>query len=234
MAGGDDDSQTTDPAMNFANPVYDGMRGHLGDSIHKEYIPATDQSWYADTGKRIHDAIAAVAGHSYTVEASAGLYPTSGTTDDYAYARHSATAGARKVWAFAIETGTEFQPAFPGANQVMAEAMAAAMELCVAALCVVEDTSASRTYADRLGELRTFRDEVLMSSAAGRRYIAALDGNTLEILTALARDPKLRPRSSSCSSSRRPSCWMVERSTTTWSRLPAPCSRAWARGQVGN
>ena len=110
-----------------------------------------------------------MAGHSYTVEASAGLYPTSGTSDDYAYARHSATAGARKVWAFAIETGTEFQPAFPGANQVMAEAMAAAMELCVAALCVVEDTSASRTYADRLGELRTFRDEVLISSAAGRR-----------------------------------------------------------------
>ena len=98
-------------------------------------------------------------------------------------------------------------------------------------LCVVEDTSASRTYADRLGELRTFRDEVLMSSAAGRRCIAALDGNTLEILTALARDLKLRGQVQELLERLTPVVLVVGRSTTTWSRLPAPWSRAWARRQ---
>lgn len=40
---GDDEDQSTDPAMNFRNPAYDGMRGVAGDS-YKEYIPAGNLS----------------------------------------------------------------------------------------------------------------------------------------------------------------------------------------------
>ncbi len=85
---GDDDNQTIDPTMNFQNPAYDGQRGTPGDSLYREYIPQSDLDWYVSTGNRVRDAIAAVRGRTYTVQQGVGLYPTTGTSEDYVYTRH--------------------------------------------------------------------------------------------------------------------------------------------------
>jgi hypothetical protein len=125
---GDDDNQSTDPSMNFTNPAYDGMRGTAGDSIYREYMPQTDEGWFATTGKRMKDAIAAVRGRVYTVEPSINLYPTSGTSKDYAYSRHFVDATKRKVFAYTVETGTEFQPPYSEALNIISEVSSGLVE----------------------------------------------------------------------------------------------------------
>src|SRR5829696_7800486 len=96
---GDDDNQTSDPSQNFQNPVYNGQRGIVG-AGYGEYIPAFELDWYLITGARIRDAIAAVRGRTYTLQQSIGLYPTSGTSDDYAYSRTFVDSQKRKVRGF--------------------------------------------------------------------------------------------------------------------------------------
>lgn len=188
---GDDNNQTTDPNMNFHNPAYNGLRG-TSSSAYLEYIPAADQTWFINTGNRIKAAIAAVRGRSYVMEQSMGLYPTSGTSQDYAYGRFFAQRATRKVRAYTVETGTEFQPAFPEANNVMNEGMAAALELCVTSLCVAEEISQGLNWGDRLDQIRLFRDEVLYAHPAGQKYIDLLGRHTLELLTLTMRDKDLR------------------------------------------
>src|SRR5262249_14734714 len=39
---GDDEAQSTNPAMNFQNPAFDHKRGVKGDADYKEYVPADD------------------------------------------------------------------------------------------------------------------------------------------------------------------------------------------------
>src|SRR5262249_40673869 len=92
---GDDNNQTTDPGMNCQHTAYNGLRGVLGDSAYREYIPPNDQTWYATYSSRIRDAIAAVRGRVYTAEQSPDLYPTTGTSDDYVFARHFVDASKR-------------------------------------------------------------------------------------------------------------------------------------------
>jgi carboxypeptidase T len=128
---GDDDNQSTDPSMNFTNPAYDGMRGTAGDSIYREYMPQTDEDWFATTGERIKDAIAAVRGRVYRVEPSINLYPTSGTSKDYAYSRHFVDATKRKVFAYTVETGTEFQPPYSEALNIISEVSSGLVEFSV-------------------------------------------------------------------------------------------------------
>jgi carboxypeptidase T len=41
------------------------------------------------------------------VEQAVGLYPTSGTSDDYAYSRHIANANNQKLYGFTIGFGKE-------------------------------------------------------------------------------------------------------------------------------
>src|SRR5262245_56076663 len=116
---GDDNNQTSDAGMNFQNPAYAGLRGVLGDSLYQEYIPADDATWYAPSTARIRDATAAVRGRVYTAEQSPDLYPTTGTSDDYVFSRHFVDATKQRVRGITIETGQEFQPAFPEASHVM-------------------------------------------------------------------------------------------------------------------
>ena len=127
---GDDNNQSTKPTQNFQNPVFNGVRGVLGDSAYSEFIPSSDASWYAANCVRIRDAIAAVRGRVYTAEQSPDLYPTTGTSDDYVFARHFVDSNKSPVRGITIETGQEFQPAFPEAADVMNEAAAGVMEAC--------------------------------------------------------------------------------------------------------
>jgi murein tripeptide amidase MpaA len=128
---GDDDNQSTDPSMNFTNPAYDGIRGTAGDSIYRDYMPQTDDDWFATTGEKIKDAIAAVRGRVYTVLPSINLYPTSGTSENYAYSRHFVGATKRKVFAYTVETGTEFQPPYSEALNIISEVSSGLVEFSV-------------------------------------------------------------------------------------------------------
>ncbi len=187
---GDDNNQSTDPSMNFTNHAYDGLRG-TSSSVYMEYIPSADLNWYQDKGAQIKNAIAAVRGRSYLLEQSIGLYPTTATSDDYAYSRYFSLRATRKVKGYTLETGTEFQPAFPEAENVMNEAMVGSLEFCISCLCVAEEISAGHGLFDRLDAIRKFRDEVMMVHPRGRKYVGLLSKHTVELL-ALAQDKSLR------------------------------------------
>jgi murein tripeptide amidase MpaA len=127
-----DDAQTTDPAMSFQNAAYDGLRGTPGDTAYREFMPAADLGWYAATGTRISDAIADVRRRRYTVKPGIQLYPSSGTSKDFAFSRHLADPTKPRVRAFVIETGREFQPPWSEASKVIQEVSAGLVELCLA------------------------------------------------------------------------------------------------------
>jgi len=188
---GDDDNQTTDPAMNFQNAAFDGLRGNPGDSLYKEYIPSGDQNFMAQTGNKVRDAISAVRGRVYTVEQAVLLYPTSGTSKDYAYSRHFVDATKRKVIAYTIETGTEFQPTYAEALNIISEVSAGLIQFCLACLCAAESTFSGTELASELVEMRAFRDEELLRSGAGRRYDQLLSDHGVELVL-LLRDERLR------------------------------------------
>jgi murein tripeptide amidase MpaA len=135
---GDDEDQTADPGMNFRNPAYDGKRGVVGDAAYREYIPPDDRAAVVALAGQMWDAIAAVRGRAYEVEQSLDLYPTAGTSDDYAFSRHLADPARPKVYGFTIEWGrdsnpTPFHPPYPEMKQVMAEVAAGLLEFCVRA-----------------------------------------------------------------------------------------------------
>jgi hypothetical protein len=56
-----------------------------GNTVHQEYIPEADINWYVSVSSDVSKAIQAVRGTVYTTKQSIGLYPTSATSDDYAY-----------------------------------------------------------------------------------------------------------------------------------------------------
>lgn len=189
---GDDDNQITDPSMSFMNPIYNGLRGTMGDTLYKEYIPQADLDWLVNTGNQVRDAIAAARGRVYTVEQAALLYPTSGTSKDYAFSRHFVDASKRKVYAYTLETGLEFQPPYSEALNIISEVSAGLIQFCLRCLCVVEETVRGTTLVDELEDMRAFRDREILRTPAGRRYVQLLEANSLEILEIVMRDERLR------------------------------------------
>jgi carboxypeptidase T len=169
-AWGDDDNQTTDPTMNFMNAAFNGLRGTPGDSIYREYIPAADQNWFVNSGGQVRTAIAAVRGRTYLLEQGVGLYPTSGTSDDYAYSRHFVDASMARVYAYTLEIGTEFQPVYTEALQEIDEASSGLIQFAIQCLCAVEATARRSSRTLELGQLRKWRDR-LTETSAGRRYL---------------------------------------------------------------
>lgn len=130
---GDDNDQTTDPNQNFLNPAYNGKRGTLNDTLYGEFISAQDKDTIVSLADRMNNALAAVRGKNYTVQQSVGLYPTSATSDDYAFSRHTVDGLNRKVYAYTIEFGEEFVPPFSEMNNIIQDVCAAMSEFCLAA-----------------------------------------------------------------------------------------------------
>ena len=194
---GDDENQTTNPAMNFRNPVYDGRRGRVPDDathVYQEYIPAPDLDWFVATGERMRTAIADVRGRHYTLQPSVGLYPTSATSDDYAYSRHFVDASKRKVRAIALETATTFQPSYSEAVQVMKEGAAGLMEYCIASICATETILQSAISPDLLEEMREFRDQAFLKHPFGQQWMALFDHHAAEINTLMVNNEALRQK----------------------------------------
>ncbi|MGW0787504.1 M14 family metallopeptidase [Streptomyces sp. NPDC002911] len=127
---GSDRNQTGAPGDNFRNPGLDAVRGRPGDDIG-EFIPEEDLRTAVGLAERMSDAVRAVRGADYGVEPAYGLYPTSGTSDDYAYSRHFTDPAATKVFGYTIECGDTFQPPFGEAEQVIREVSAALLALAV-------------------------------------------------------------------------------------------------------
>jgi murein tripeptide amidase MpaA len=135
---GSDQNQTEDPDMCFRNPAYDGRRGLIHDDVYREHIPARDQKLALALGRTLADAIRLVRGRKYRVEQSVGLYPTAGSTDDYAYSRHLVDSSKTKIIAYTMEWGrtrasTPFHPPYPEMRKVMREVTAGLIEFCLEA-----------------------------------------------------------------------------------------------------
>jgi carboxypeptidase T len=132
---GDDVDQTKTPSMNFQNPAFDGTRGIANDTAYKEYIDPSDKAEAVKLARRMRAAIKAVRGRSYTVMQSLSLYPTAGTSDDYAFSRHFVDQSKGKVFGYTIEWGREtnptpFHPPYKEMRQIIQEVTAGLFDFC--------------------------------------------------------------------------------------------------------
>jgi murein tripeptide amidase MpaA len=186
---GDDENQSTDPNQNFRNPAFDGQRGIVG-SGYKEYIPGADLGAHIAAGERIRDGIKAVRGRVYTVQQSIALYPTTGTTHDYAYARSFIDTGRRRVLGFTIETAQQFQPGDVEKNAVILEVSAGLMEALLETLCPAEAVQALLDLLFPLDAMRSFRDRGMLASKAGRRYEALFRRHSVELVRLVSGDKR--------------------------------------------
>ena len=132
---GDDDDQTTDPTMNFRNAAFNGKRGVKGDDAYGEFIQPADLEMSRSMVQKFLDGLKGVRGKFYSGIPSFNLYPTCGTSDDYAYSRHLAGQGQGKIFAFVVEWGEEFQPLWetPGDEMplIVADVTAGLIAVCL-------------------------------------------------------------------------------------------------------
>jgi carboxypeptidase T len=135
---GDDVNQANRPDMNFLNPAFDGKRGISNDTAYKEFMPSADQTAAVTLANAMRDAIKATRGRPYKVMQSLSLYPTAGTSDDYAFSRHLVDPGKPKIYSYTIEWGREtnptpFHPPYAEMSRVIQEITAALLAFCIKA-----------------------------------------------------------------------------------------------------
>ncbi len=174
---GDDHNQTTDPNMNFRNPIYNGLRGTAGAGSYREFMPATDLDRFVLLGNNMRDKIDDERGRVYSVQQGMDLYPTTGTSEDYAYGRHFVDPSKRRITAFVLETGSEFQPTFTEGIRIIKEVSTGLINFCTNCLCVSE--------AAALMEHRFIEGE------AGRRYADLFERHIGELIELTVADDKL-------------------------------------------
>jgi murein tripeptide amidase MpaA len=145
---GDDDNQSTAPAQNFANPAFDRRRGLLAQNGHpdagryREYLDPAHRRHLIEIGERMRDAVASVNGRRYTIQQGAQLYGTSGTSEDWAFARHILDPARPVIYPYTIEFGRErpgdvaasFHPPYAEMEKIIDEVVAGLLEMCLAGL----------------------------------------------------------------------------------------------------
>jgi murein tripeptide amidase MpaA len=145
---GDDDNQTTTPEQNFRNPAFDRKRGLLAQNGHpdarryREYLDPTHRQHLIEIGTRMRNAVESVNGRRYTVQQGAQLYGTSGTSDDWAFARHILDPTRPVIYPYTIEFGRErpndvaasFHPPYADMEKIIDEVVAGLLEMCLAGL----------------------------------------------------------------------------------------------------
>ncbi len=89
----------------------------------------------------MRDAVQAAHGRVYTVKSSANLYPTSGTSDDYAYSQGFLNGKKSRVLGFTIEWGPErptlpesFHPNYVDMVPIIQEVTAGLLTFCRACI----------------------------------------------------------------------------------------------------
>ena len=127
-AWGDAADQSVDPTMSFLNSKWDGKRT----DPYQEYLSGADAALLQQLGSRIIDAANSVGSGGYQLQQSfEDLYPTTATSDDYAYSGHLADAGKHKTYAYTFEYGgDDFFPPYAEMAKIINEVDAAMLELC--------------------------------------------------------------------------------------------------------
>jgi hypothetical protein len=160
-------------------------------------MPPRDLQRFQTVGQRIVDAVALVRGRVYTSEPSIGLYPTTGTHDDYVYGRHIADPRLRKTYGYTFETGpwtgdgrTSFHPNDP--TEIKRDAKTAIIALMQQCICAVELIGGQLFGGDtEMSAMRRVRHELLATTEAGRQWIALFERAQLPLTTVLLDDDQL-------------------------------------------
>jgi murein tripeptide amidase MpaA len=131
---GDDENQSSDPEMNFANSVYDRKRGENGSDEYGEYISNEDLNHVTSLSKTFQDSVYQANNNKYKVTQSFALYGTSGASDDYSYSRHFRDH-SKKICGFTVEFGVgehSFQPSWDKMEKYIVEVSSGLVAFCYA------------------------------------------------------------------------------------------------------
>ena len=131
---GDAENQTSDPSMSFMNPAWNGQRGIRSDA-YREYLPAARLTELQAAAATIRDGIFAVRGQSYVTMQGFDLYPTSGTSEDWAFTREFLVPSRGRLSAFVIEfnKNIDFFPTWAEMVDLIADVDAGLVALCARA-----------------------------------------------------------------------------------------------------
>ena len=138
---GDDQEQITNPNMNFQNAAFNGQRGIANDAAYREYTDPPDQTLNIDLANRMRDAIRAVRERAYKVKTSFDLYPTAGTSTDYADSRQFADVSKGKMYSYTIEWGREFHPPYSEMRNIIREVTAGLLDFCLGTIEFTQTTT---------------------------------------------------------------------------------------------
>jgi carboxypeptidase T len=126
---GMDDDQGVDPDQSFRNRDWDRDGAHGGrDGVggrYGEFLPGDLSAAHQAIGRRMHDAIRDQAGSDptarrrsiYTVKQALGLYPTTGTSDDWCVGLSMLVGSDRPILGFCLECGIDQSPGDPADDE---------------------------------------------------------------------------------------------------------------------
>jgi len=190
-------TQSTDPTKRFTGLTTGTCTASIPAS-YSEYMPPRDVQRFQTVAGRIVDDVAAVRGRHYTPQTSRALYATTGSQGDYAYARHIADPSLNKTYGFTFETGPSipnnaaesFHPADP--TLIKRDAKAAMLGLLQQSVCAIE-LIGLRLFdgGTEFAVLRTVRDKLLATTAAGREWITLFERAQFAMLAPALRDAKM-------------------------------------------
>lgn len=189
-------TQTTDSTKRFTT-LPTGTCKPIIDSAYQEYMTPRDQQRFQTVAQRIVTAIAGVRGRAYTPQTGFGLYGTTGTHSDYAYARHIADPNTRKTYGYTFETGPwvgnardSFHPADPEPIKLDAKSgLLALMQQCICAIELIGVAFLGGEHA--VDALRRIRDDVLATTPAGRDWILLFEELQTRVLPVVLADGAL-------------------------------------------
>jgi hypothetical protein len=198
---GHNPNQTSDPTMAFTNPAWDGLR--TDDTTYAEYIDPDDLYVYERRAAAIRSSIAELRGTTYKTGQGwhfIDAYRTSGTVDAWAYSRHLADPSKPRIGAWALETGSAsegFQPLRANADSIIDEVSLGLLTLLVRCMCPIELLlrdlfGRSRETTRMIKSLQSYRDQQMLRSAAGRRWVAALEDHSFDLLMAAKENERTR------------------------------------------
>jgi len=125
---GDATDQSHDPNMSFLNPAWDGRRV----PPYQEYMNSDDSTSVRQLADRIISAVNLVGNGGYYAQQSfTGLYPTTATSDDYAFSRHLVNPNQHKTYSYTFEYGgSDFFPPYDTMRGIIDEVNVGMLELC--------------------------------------------------------------------------------------------------------
>lgn len=189
-------TQTTDPTKVFTT-LPSGTCSPIPVDGYEEYMTPRDLQRFQTVSQTIADEIQPVNGRVYTPQPSYGLYATTGTFDDYGYARHIANPALRKTYSFTFETGPwvgnapdSFHPANP--DPIKEDGKSGLIALARQCICAIELIGSRLLGGDAEADtLRRVRDDSLARTEAGRAWIGLFERAQGEVAMAVLADDEL-------------------------------------------